>query len=451
MRVVVTALALVASACTWSQFGAGPGHLSTSPDSGITPANASSVSLLWRATNFFDGEPAVTPEFVYAVSPGFLYAYKTDAAGCTGTPRVCTTAWFAHFAGGAATSPIVDGDRVFVAWNAGSQWALAAYDAHGAGDCSGPPGCRPRWTATWGSAPNPGGSRIPMVVSGGRIYVLTEGTTLGAPATITGFDEAGAAGCGGTPVQCQPLFRTTNTLAPYVWPTVAAGHVFADSFDHSAVLAFDAAGQAGCTAGTCSLQFRLSTGMSTTVSVSGDTAFAGVGQQLRAYDATGASRCSGVPKVCLPKWSAALGDTASPDPPAVAGGRVFIGVNGNTGWIRAFDANGVTACSGSPTTCAPLWGTTPLPGSTVHVSTAKSVLVASWWNVNPNFTSEVGVEIFDLAGQTGCTGTPPTCSSLAHVTLGSHPGISNPALAAGRIVVLTPGNGSSVQVLGVPS
>ena len=84
-----------------------------------------------------------------------------------------------------------------------------------------------------------------------------------------------------------------------------------------------------------------------------------------AFDAAGLTNCSGTPKTCAPLWTAAnqfpWGLSASP---TVANGVVYMGAtgfswNGNgPGRLYAFDAAGTVNCSGTPKTCDPLWATT---------------------------------------------------------------------------------------------
>src|SRR5262249_60519093 len=51
-------------------------------------------------------------------------------------------------------------------------------------------------------------------------------------------------------------------------------------------------------------------------------------------------------------WSATTSGPVSSSP-AVANGVVYVGANDDN--LYAFDAAGVTNCSGAPTTCTPLW------------------------------------------------------------------------------------------------
>jgi hypothetical protein len=74
--------------------------------------------------------------------------------------------------------------------------------------------------------------------------------------------------------------------------------------------------------------------------------------KLYAFDAAGVTGCSGSPKTCLPLWTGSTTDIIFSSP-AVANGVVYIGSDDNK--LYAFDAAGITGCSGSPKTCTPLW------------------------------------------------------------------------------------------------
>jgi hypothetical protein len=77
-----------------------------------------------------------------------------------------------------------------------------------------------------------------------------------------------------------------------------------------------------------------------------------------AFDATGASGCSGAPKTCAPLWNLTSGEVD-----AAANG-VAYATSSST--ITTFDASGTMNCTGMPKTCAPL-STTPLATPTSPV------------------------------------------------------------------------------------
>jgi hypothetical protein len=78
-----------------------------------------------------------------------------------------------------------------------------------------------------------------------------------------------------------------------------------------------------------------------------------VGSQLRAYDANGVTNCSGTPKVCFPLWKAFVGPNVSA--PAVANGLVY--VSSSDGTVEAIDAAGIAQCSATTRVCSALWAT----------------------------------------------------------------------------------------------
>jgi outer membrane protein assembly factor BamB len=137
--------------------------------------------------------------------------------------------------------------------------------------------------------------------------------------------------------------------------------------------------------------------------------------KLDAFDATGVTNCSGVPNTCTPLWTAtiepagAIGVSGTiSSSPAIAGGIVFVG--STNGKLYAFDANGVTNCSGSPKTCTPLWTATTggaiyssptVSGNTLYIGSTDGKLYA-----------------FDATGATNCSGSPKVCTPLWTATTG---------------------------------
>ena len=169
-------------------------------------------------------------------------------------------------------TPAVDNGTVYMT-NAGplggsSSPVLYAFDAAGTSNCSGSPKvCTPLWTAS-------GASGSPAI-AGGTVYVNGDGG-------IAAFDAAGSTGCSGTPKVCTPLWSyTAPNFGPFGSPVVANGVLYG-------------------TSGASSLGFG-----------------------LHAWDASGASNCSGVPKVCTPLFSY-LSDALVIGDPAIASGTVYI-------------------------------------------------------------------------------------------------------------------------------
>jgi hypothetical protein len=131
---------------------------------------------------------------------------------------------------------------------------------------------------------------------------------------------------------------------------------------------------------------------------------------LRAFDAFGVTNCSGSPKSCTPLWTADAGGGAPFDTvsDAVSDGRaVFVG--GANGTLYAFDAQGRTNCSGSPRMCAPVW--TASIGGSVYPPTliGPKLFVAS---------SSGTVYAFDENGKINCSGAPRVCKPLWSATTG---------------------------------
>jgi hypothetical protein len=132
---------------------------------------------------------------------------------------------------------------------------------------------------------------------------------------------------------------------------------------------------------------------------------------LYAFDAAGITNCSGSPTTCAPLWTADTDVVASS--PAVANGVVYV----DSDKLYAFDAAGITNCSGSPKTCAPLW--------TAATSGSRSPAVA-------NGVVYTGAEAFDAAGTMNCSGNPKTCAPLwTFANASGDPAVANGVVYAG--------------------
>jgi hypothetical protein len=264
------------------------------------------------------------------------------------------------------------------------------------------------------------------------------------------FDAAGATECSGSPVTCQPLFRTGGGDDPAAYPTVAGGLLYVPGLLSSSVSVYDATGQQGCGAGVCSALFTLdtsgATGSSTsTVSVGSGVAYAVGGQRLLAFDATGSTGCGGTPKVCAPLWTAPL-TGPSTAPPTLAAGRVFVPeLTGDPNRVEAFDAAGSSSCSGAPKVCSPLATFTVSAGTEPRLAASKALLFATSSGLSgPPATFDV----FDLSATQGCSGTPVVCAPLRHITTSVSP-LSGPAVAAGRVAIRR-GNPGPVALYAAP-
>ena len=143
---------------------------------------------------------------------------------------------------------------------------------------------------------------------------------------------------------------------------------------------------------------------------------------LYAFDAHGVTNCSGTPKVCSPLWSAALAGGNFAGSPSVANGVVYVGsttASGTSGQFSAFDANGVTNCSGTPKVCSPLW--TAMDAGVEAVAYGKVYAGGA-----------AGLFVFDAAGSTNCSGTPKTCAPL-WTTPGNGEPLQSPSVANGVV------------------
>ncbi len=100
--------------------------------------------------------------------------------------------------------------------------------------------------------------------------------------------------------------------------------------------------------------------LSTPMVARGVAYVAATDRRLYAFDAVGAVGCSGTPTTCTPLWkSVDLGGPVSSSP-AVVDGLVYVA--SRDARLLAFDATGSRACSGTPKVCSPVW-TARLPGS----------------------------------------------------------------------------------------
>lgn len=222
-----------------------------------------------------------------------LYAFATDAANCSGTPKTCAPLWSADTHGEVRGSPAVVDGVVYV-----GSGQLYAFDAAGTRNCAGAPKtCTPLWSASVGGGDY--GISTSAAVVNGVVYVNSSDLNLYA------FDAAGRTNCTGSPATCAPLWTAETHGAIYSSPAVANGRVFiGSSWNH-----------------------------------------------LYGFDAAGISNCSGAPKVCTPVLDGQLGGQVFSSP-AIANGVVYIG---DTFGLYAFDAAGQTNCTGTPAYCHPLW------------------------------------------------------------------------------------------------
>ena len=156
---------------------------------------------------------------------------------------------------------------------------------------------------------------------------------------------------------------------------------------------------------------------------------------LEAFDATGQQNCSGTPKVCQPLWSA----SGSFGSPTVTGTTVLVTAATE---VEAFSATGQTNCSGTPTVCAPLWTYSPaqtglsgIEGTAVTIS--GNTAFVEVFSSNSSF-----VAALDANGVTNCSGSPTTCAPLRLYVLNYAPGngtVGYPMVLGSTLYVATGG------------
>ncbi len=122
---------------------------------------------------------------------------------------------------------------------------------------------------------------------------------------------------------------------------------------------------------------------------------------LLAFDAAGKTGCSGTPSSCDPLWRTSV---LTRNTPAVGDSTVFA----TDGSLDAFDAAGQTNCTGG--VCSPLWTGTVASGVHLNSPTISNGIV--YVAGSGGSVSGGVVYAFDEAGQTNCSGTPKTCSPL---------------------------------------
>jgi outer membrane protein assembly factor BamB len=163
--------------------------------------------------------------------------------------------------------------------------------------------------------------------------------------------------------------------------------------------------------------------MSEAAAVAGTTVYAVTGDQLYAYDALRSSANCPQSQACVPLWWAVLPQNTDPFAPVVADGEVFLTTR--SGDVEAFDAAGVTNCSGSPLTCTPLWkhsfgvGTFSGPPAIIPAtSTSAGIVFVS------EMTNAARLVAYSETGTFLDESNPLPAAS-----------VSSPAIAGGRIAV----------------
>jgi outer membrane protein assembly factor BamB len=430
--------ALGLASCDWSQFRLVASHSGdNATETAIGVGNVSTLRVDYTAAvSATTSSPAVAAGVVYIGSVDKkLYAF--DAAGntnCSGSPKTCAPLWTAATGGEIDSSPAVVNGTVYVSSTDG---ILYAFDAAGNTSCSGAPKtCAPLWTAPTGSfiASSP-------AVIGGVVYVGS------ATHNLYAFDAAGNTNCSGMPKVCAPLWTgpTGDIIASS--PAVANGLVYVGSDDGS-LYVFDATGTTNCSGvpKVCHALWTYNSGGSVVSSpaVVNGVVYAGDAfAQVSAFDAAGNTNCSGTPKVCQPLWATNLNSQQGIfSSPAVAHGTVYIGDQCNlTGHFLQPLCNNppyffaLNAASGAVrwtaiNTSHPILSSPGVANGLVFVGSDDGNLYA-----------------FDAAGSLGCSGTPTSCSPLWSGPTGGAVQ-SSPAIANGKVYVAS-GDGK-LYAFGLP-
>lgn len=413
-----------ATTSSWSAFRYDATHSGAQPtETAISTATVSHLTVGFRGDTggAVESSPAVVNGVVYVgADDGKLYAFSaTAASGCGTAPVECAPLWTAATGGAVQSSPAVAGGVVYVASADGN---LYAFDAAGSTGCSGTPKvCTPLWTAPLGSAVY----SSPTVV-GGLVYVMPSAGTLAV------FDATGTSGCSGTPKVCSALWTAPTGPAQYglgASPAVSGGVVYVTT---DKLYAFDASGSSGCSGSpkSCSPLWTGTTGnaMVSSPAVSGGRVYQPVGQNLLVFDAAGTVGCSGTPKVCTPEWTAPLDSTVfQPSSPAVADGYVYVSSGAA---LYAFDAAGLQSCSGVPVVCSPVWSAAVGQGG--HTPASSSPSVAN--GVVFVGSDDGNLYAFDAQGFDNCSTSPRQCAPIWSGTTGGLIS-SSPAIQSGRVYV----------------
>jgi hypothetical protein len=309
---------------------------------------------LWTADlsgTTVDSPPDVSGGVVYVASSGSttgqLAAYdENGVTNCGGTPTVCQPLWTAPLVSLGGPN-VVDG-KVFVGT---VLQGLQVFDASGATNCSGSPKvCQPLWTGSSNTFSEP-------AVANGKVYVVDRATS-----AVAAYDENGASNCSGAPTICQPLFTVpipqgTSPAEGSVDVSAGVGYVLGNGPPGGVLVAFDAAGAQGCAGSPVVCQPlwespAVDSTISTPAVANGLVYTAGTGGIAFGFDAKGQTNCSGSPVICDAElaFEAPYGTSYQYVSPTVAGGILFIGGD-------AYDAKGSVGCTQETgiVVCAPLW------------------------------------------------------------------------------------------------
>lgn len=427
--VIGSLLVLVTAGCSWARPRYDAGNTGyNSAESKISRGNVATLVRAYGAHSTV----AATPSIV--VSDGHLYVsggvLRTfDAAGvdrCSGAPKTCHSQWTTTIAG----APDILGTALFL--------GNAVFDSHGTNGCSGTPVvCSPIWIAADSGAPV--GPAHPD-----QLHFTVQASVFHGSETarIVGHDVGDGATCPGVVRICPTKysaaiysgiagaqFEIAGPVHKVLYATVSqpggAGLQARDATDASGPLLWN--GGLGIGGGGRPV-------------VAGGVVFAQgatvSGRQVRAFDAAGITGCSGVPKVCAPLWSTDdLATSVRESSLAVASGVLFRASGPS---LRAYDGTGTLGCTGAPKICAPLWSA-PVGGTTTSAPAVANGVVYIG-------ADDGTVSAFDSRGIKGCSGVPKVCTPLWSANVGAP--VGDVEIADGRVFV--PSANGSVTVFTLP-
>jgi outer membrane protein assembly factor BamB len=449
------AIVAVCAGCDWQMFGYGPEHTSFNPtESAISVGNVTRLVRRYPANNAQGC--GRSPESWWEVCSSPVVAKGSVFFGTSGGDLVARDAgsgslrWSAPIGAAISSPSVVDGVVYF-----GASATLYAFDAAGNTNCSGgPKTCAPLWTADTTFTVT-----TPPTIAGGVVYVGTENNNVFA------FSAAGTTRCSGSPKVCSPLWSATLSSSVSTAPAVANGVVYFSALE---LYAFDAGGTTNCS-GSPKVCMPLWTGDQGPLgggsppAVANGVVYVGAGyKRLTAFSAAGTTNCSGSPRVCLPLWTAPLSGLVE-SAPAIANGVVYISAANrfpfnpsDQGLLYAFDAAGITHCSGTPKTCTPLWTAAQhWMYAASSPAVANGVVYVTYQATVDLDTGVAGIDAFDAEGTTNCSGTPTTCSPLWSAVVAGDPlgldigfpSVSSPVVANGAVYL----NGGALYKYSLPT
>jgi hypothetical protein len=431
--VLVVVVVVVLAGCAWGRPRFDAANTGHNPlELSIARENVSTLKETFRVSS-----PGLTTPPTFVVTHNHLYVEGSPsevfdavgADGCSGSPRTCQPQWTIT----QHQSPDVMESTLYLGG--------AAYDADGVQGCSGSPKvCDPLWFDDGTGAPT------------GPVDPTKLNLRFGGPAlhgaeqvNIYGHLIQKPPGCtapAGIVPSCSAAWGRTLGGGPnggqVGWPAVADGRIFASYSGvggQGILYAFDGRDATGPTLWSASLPGVGGPTIATADGLVVTTVQTPLGSWLAAYDAAGVKNCSGSPTTCTPVWvSDPWGGAGGDAVPALADGVVYR-VTGSQ--LRAYDLHGVQNCSGSPVVCHQLW-VGDVGARVTPPAVANGVVYTS--------AADGTVQAYDARGVSSCSATTRVCSALWDTNVGSAAGPVE--VSAGRVYVATAAG--TVRVFGLP-